>query len=68
MCNDSNFNNLDYNNLKCNNLECNDIKCKYCGSNNTNKDGIVNNGNQRYLCRDYKKVFIINKDRRNYNK
>jgi transposase-like protein len=40
---------------------CNNLKCKYCGSNNINKDGIVNNGNQRYLCRDCKKTFTITK-------
>ena len=40
---------------------CNNLKCKYCGGNNINKDGIVNNGNQRYLCRDCKKTFTITK-------
>ena len=39
---------------------CNNLKCKYCGSNNINKDGIVNNGNQRYLCRDCKKSRYAN--------
>ena len=42
---------------------CKDLKCKYCGGNRINRYG-KQGDNQRYLCRDCKKVFIVNKDKR----
>ena len=42
---------------------CKDLKCKFCGGNRINRYG-KQGGNQRYLCRNCKKVFIINKDKR----
>ena len=46
----------------CNNLkDSNNLKCKYCGSDRINNSGKVNNGNQRYLCRDCKRTFTITK-------
>lgn len=35
------------------------LNCKYCSSNRVNKSGTVNNGNQRYLCRDCRRTFTI---------
>ena len=37
----------------------NNLKCKYCESTRINKNGIVKNGNQRYICRDSKRNFTI---------
>jgi transposase-like protein len=37
-------------------LNCN---CKYCGSKRINNNGKVNNGNQRYYCRDCKRNYTI---------
>lgn len=61
MCNNlkDNKNLKDSNNLN-NNLKDN-LKCKYCGSDRINNSGKVNNGNQRYLCRDCKRTFTITK-------
>ena len=40
---------------------CENIKCPYCNSNRINKDGFVNKGIQRYLCRDCKRTFTMTK-------
>ena len=39
------------------------LKCKYCNGNKINKFGKQNN-KQRYLCRECRKTFIIDKDER----
>ena len=44
-------------------IMCNNLKCKYCGSNRVNKFGKQNN-KQRYICRNCKKTFIMDKDKR----
>ena len=41
---------------------CENINCKYCNSNRINKDGFVNKGIQRYLCRDCKRIWTEGKD------
>ena len=43
---------------------CNNLKCPYCNSNRINKDGFVNKNIQRYLCRDCKRTFKLEKDNR----
>jgi len=49
------------NNLKDRNKDNDNLKCKYCGSDRINNSGKVNNGNQRYLCRDCRRTFTITK-------
>jgi transposase-like protein len=44
------------------------ISCKFCSSSNFVKDGIVNNGNQRYKCKECSRRFTVTKRKYDYQK
>ena len=42
------------------------MRCAYCKSERVVKNGKSNQGKQRYLCKECKRIFVENPDRRHY--